>query len=175
MKRLPFRWPFIIFVLYIFFQTLTVNKFNIRVYAIILNETKDAVLISDEFQLGMRMTKFPGGGLDFGEGTIDCLKREAIEEFGQEIEIESHFYTTDYFQKALFYEDSQLISIYYTASFKEPIQFKVSEKPFDYGLEENGKQSFRWSKLKDMDKEIFSFPIDKKVAGLIFKILNSEF
>ena len=152
---------------------MNINKFNIRVYAIILNESKDAVLISDEFQLGIRMIKFPGGGLDFGEGTIDCLKREAIEEFGQEIEIEKHFYTTDYFQKALFYEDSQLISIYYIARFKEPIKFSVSEKPFDYGNEENGKISFRWVKLKNIGSEEFSFPIDKKVAGLILK--NSEF
>jgi 8-oxo-dGTP diphosphatase len=152
---------------------LSINKFNIRVYAIILNELNDSVLVSDEFQVGIRMTKFPGGGLDFGEGTIDCLKREAIEEFGQEIEIEKHFYTTDYFQKALFYEDSQLISIYYLARFKEPIKFSVSEKPFNYGNDENGKISFRWVKLKNIGREEFTFPIDKKVAELILKY--SEF
>lgn len=146
---------------------MSINKFNIRVYAIILNDSKDSVLISDEFQLGMRMTKFPGGGLHFGESTIDCLKREAVEEFGQEIEIEKHFYTTDYFQKALFFDDQQLFSIYYTATFKLPVNFSISEKPFDYGVEENGKQSFRWVKLKHIETKMFSFPIDKKVAELL--------
>ena len=34
-----------------------INAFNIRVYAIILND-KLEVLVSDEFQKGMKMTKF---------------------------------------------------------------------------------------------------------------------
>src|SRR5665647_1625825 len=61
------------------------------------------MLLSDEFVHDMKMTKFPGGGLYFGEGPADCLKREAIEEFGQEIEIVEHYYTTHFFQQALFY------------------------------------------------------------------------
>ena len=89
-----------------------VRHFNIRVYGIIRNE-KNEVLLSDEFQLGQKMTKFPGGGLKFGEGAADCIRREAIEEFGQEIEIVEHFYTTDFFQRALFYPDHQLISNIY--------------------------------------------------------------
>ena len=59
------------------------------------------------------MSKFPGGGMKFGEGPEDCIRREAIEELGQAIEILEHFYTTGFFQKALFYDDHQLISIYY--------------------------------------------------------------
>lgn len=146
---------------------MNINQFNIRVYAIILNKEKNAVLLSDEFQLNTRMTKFPGGGLKFGEGTLDCLKREAIEEFGQEIEIIKHFYTTDFFQKALFYDDNQLISIYYLSQLKEIPQFKISEKPHDYGKEKNGKQSFRWVKLSFVSPEMFTFPIDKIVAALL--------
>ena len=69
-----------------------IQHFTIRVYAIILNENRE-VLVSDEYQKGMEMTKFPGGGMHFGEGTIDCLTREALEEFGQEIEIVDHFYS----------------------------------------------------------------------------------
>ena len=146
---------------------MTLRQFNLRVYAIIFNEIHNAVLVSDEFHLGMRMTKFPGGGLEFGEGTIDCLKREAIEEFGQEIKIIEHFYTTDFFQKALFYNDCQLISIYYKARFKEAPKFKISEKPFDFSPDENGKQSFRWVNLNILKPEEFTFPIDKKVAEML--------
>ncbi len=36
--------------------------FNIRVYALLINE-KNEVLITDEFRFGKEMTKFPGGGL----------------------------------------------------------------------------------------------------------------
>ena len=44
--------------------------FNIRVYGLLLNE-KNEVLVSDELIRGTYMTKFCGGGLEKGEGTID--------------------------------------------------------------------------------------------------------
>lgn len=140
------------------------GNFVIRVYGIFLNE-KNQVLLTDEFQVGMKMTKFPGGGLHFGEGTIDCLKREMKEECnGQEIKNIRHFYTTDFYQKALFYENHQLISIYYLAELVYPLKFKISEKPFDFEKMENGKQSFRWVDLNFLNQDEISFPIDKFVA-----------
>jgi len=59
----------------------------------LIDEAK--VLVSDEFRLGIFMTKFPGGELNFGEGTKDCLRREFMEELNTEIDIISHYYTTD--------------------------------------------------------------------------------
>lgn len=143
-----------------------INKYIIRVYALIINKDNE-VLISDEFQLNMRMTKFPGGGMEFGEGTIDCLKREAIEEFGQEIEVLEHFYTTDYFQATQFYKDAQLVSIYYRAKFINPIKFRISNKSFNFEEEQNGAQSFRWRNINELDSKEMTFPIDKKVVILL--------
>lgn len=143
-----------------------INRYIIRVYALIIDLNND-ILISDEHQLNMRMTKFPGGGMHFGEGPVDCLKREAIEEFGQEIVVLEHFYTTDYFQPTQFYDDAQLISIYYLAQFIEPIRFKISEKPFNFKEEKNGAQSFRWVNLKDLKEKEMTFPVDKKVVNLL--------
>ena len=143
-----------------------IKYFNVRVYGLIINENSE-VLLTDEFQLGRKMTKFPGGGLKFGEGTADCIRREALEEFGQEVEIVEHFYTTDFFQKALFYKDHQLISIYYIIRFKEPIGFRISDKPFDFSELINGNQSFRWKKITDLSPDDLSFPIDRHVAVLL--------
>lgn len=140
------------------------GRFVIRVYALIIND-RNEVLLSDEYMVDTLMTKFPGGGLEFGEGTIDCLKREAIEEFGQEIEVVSHFYTTDFYQKALFHENTQLFSIYYLARFPEPIRFKISEKPFDFPAKVNGSQSFRWQSINKLSINELTFPIDKVVAN----------
>ncbi|GAJ02545.1 unnamed protein product, partial [marine sediment metagenome] len=53
-----------------------IQHFVVRVYGLIINDKKE-VLLTDEYQLGMKMTKFPGGGLEFGEGPVDCIKREA--------------------------------------------------------------------------------------------------
>jgi ADP-ribose pyrophosphatase YjhB (NUDIX family) len=146
---------------------MTKGEFVIRVYGIIRN-AKNEILISDEFQMGMQMTKFPGGGLHFGEGTIDGLKREFKEECnGQEIINLEHFYTTDFYQKALFYENHQLISIYYLANLKDPVCFKISEKSFDFKEMRNGNQSFRWKHVNDLNEVEMTFPIDKLVLNKI--------
>lgn len=145
------------------------GNFIIRVYGLILND-KNEVLLTDEFQVGMKMTKFPGGGLEFGEGTIDCLKREMAEECnGQKIKNIRHFYTTDFYQKALFFDNHQLISIYYTAELTEPMQFNISEKPFDFEKLQNGNQSFRWAKINTLSESELSFPIDKFVLKKLHK------
>lgn len=147
-----------------------INKFTIRVYGLIINPFNE-ILITDEFQLGIKMTKFPGGGLEFGEGSIDCLIREFKEECnGQEIENIRHFYTTDFYQKALFYENHQLISIYYLAEMQMPFQFKISKKHFDFEKLENGNQSFRWVKLDELNAEELTFPIDKIVLNKVKNI-----
>jgi 8-oxo-dGTP diphosphatase len=139
------------------------GEFTIRVYGLILNERKE-ILLTDEFQLNTKMTKFPGGGLEFGEGTINCLKREFEEECkGQKIINIRHFYTTDFYQKALFYANHQLISIYYLAELKPPITFNISSKPFDFEKMQNENQSFRWVNLDSFDSASLTFPIDRIV------------
>lgn len=146
------------------------SEFTIRVYGLIISNRKE-VLVTDEFQLGMKMTKFPGGGMNFGEGTIDCIKREMMEECDQEITGIQHFYTTDFYQKALFYENHQLVSIYYLAKIKEPLRFRISDKPFDFEEMINGNQSFRWVAASDINPDEFTFPIDKHVAHLLKEYL----
>ncbi len=138
----------------------------IRVYGLIINDKKE-VLLSDEYQMGTDMTKFPGGGLIPGEGPAECIKREAIEEFGQEIEILSHFYTTDFYQKALFFPNHQLVSIYYRIGFKEPVRFEIATKPFAFGNRIEGSQSFRWKKIATLDEHELNFPIDRKVVQML--------
>jgi 8-oxo-dGTP diphosphatase len=144
----------------------TIRHFNIRVYGLVINEDEE-VLITDEYVLDQKMTKFPGGGMQFGEGTADCIKREAREEFGQDIEIISHFYTTDFFQKSYFHKDHQIISIYYLIRFIDDIRFKISTTPFDFKELKNGNRSFRWIKIKDLTEDVLTLPIDRHVASLL--------
>ncbi len=131
--------------------------FNIRIYGIIINDEKK-ILVADEKRFGISFTKFPGGGLEFGEGTIDCLKRECLEELGQEIEVSEHFYTTDFFQESAFNKNHQLISIYYLIKTIKPFIEVIPETCLPE------KESFRWIPLKDLSADIFRFPIDKIVA-----------
>lgn len=145
------------------------SVFNIRVYGIYLNSEKK-LLLTDEFRVGQRMTKFPGGGLEFGEGTIDCLKRECMEEFSGEIKIISHFYTTDFFQKSFFHPASQVMSIYYLMDILQPVKIKISENKFDFENKE-GAQSFRFISLNETREEDLTFPIDR----IVVKMLKEKF
>src|SRR6478609_2076845 len=89
-----------------------INRFNIRVYGLLVN-AEGAVLLSRERIGDIEFTKLPGGGMEFGEGTHECLIREFKEELGIDIEVTEHFYTTDFFQQSAFRSADQLISIYY--------------------------------------------------------------
>lgn len=149
--------------------------FNIRVYGIHIN-AKSQVLVTDEYRYGREITKFPGGGLEFGEGTIECLKREAVEELGQEIKILRHFYTTDFFQVSAFDAKQQIVSIYYLMAPVESFRAPVTKIKFDFKKLKEGVQTFRWIKLEELSEEDLTFPIDKKVARLILdhKELNNQ-
>lgn len=139
------------------------GRFNIRIYGLLIDEGK--VLVTDEFRLGIMMTKFPGGGLNYGEGILDCLKREFLEELNTSIEIISHFYTTEkYFSTKLLPFESQLINVYYLVKAEKPYEFKTTEKKFDFREMVDGVQCFRWVDIRTMDKDEFTFPIDQIVA-----------
>ncbi|MGA3014458.1 MAG: NUDIX domain-containing protein [Bacteroidales bacterium] len=139
------------------------DGFNIRVYGFLIDDGK--VLVTDEFRLGIFMTKFPGGGLNYGEGMIDCVKREFSEELNTEIEIISHYYTTDFFiTSELLPVKSQLISVYYLVKAKKPYPFKTTDKEFDFPEVIDGAQCFRWIPVSELKEDDFNFPVDKYVV-----------
>jgi 8-oxo-dGTP diphosphatase len=140
------------------------NNFVIRVYGVAIHGKR--VLVADEYWFDTYMTKFPGGGLEFGEGTIDCLKRECMEELGQEVEVLHHFYTTDYYQPTVFIPNKQLVSIYYMIRLNEPNRLKTTLHKNDFEPKE-GNMAFRWLDIDKLTPDDFSFPIDKKVAEMI--------
>ncbi|MET3980194.1 8-oxo-dGTP diphosphatase [Mucilaginibacter sp. UYP25] len=143
--------------------------FNVRVYGLLINDANE-VLISDEQEYGMQFTKFPGGGLEYGEGLIEGLKREFIEECDTEVEVISHFYTTDFFVKSAF-NDSQIISVYYLVKAVSDLRFNTKTEVFDFEGEGDILQSFRWVKLSDLTVDAFTFPTDQYVADLLLKTI----
>jgi 8-oxo-dGTP diphosphatase len=143
--------------------------FNVRVYGLLINDQQE-ILISDEQEYGMQFTKFPGGGLELGEGLIDGLKREFVEECNVEVEVLSHFYTTDFFVKSAF-NNSQIISVYYLVNNLSPLELAFKTVAFDFEGEGEILQSFRWIKLSELKETDFTFPIDQHVAKLLIENL----
>ncbi len=149
------------------------SLFNVRVYGILLGKNKE-VLVSDEFIRGDYFTKFPGGGLEFGEGTRDCLKREFKEEMDLEVKVTDHIYTTDFFQMSAFNPEHQIISIYYFVEALEEIKVPLRTVPFDFDEqqlkiyeEKKETETFRFISWNIFSAEIVSLPIDKVVAGIL--------
>ena len=140
-------------------------QFNVRVYGLLINDDQE-ILVSDEQEYGMQFTKFPGGGLEYGEGLTDGLKREFVEECNTEIVVISHFYTTDFFVKSAFNE-SQIISVYYLVKAVSALDVLIKDIQFDFDGEGEVLQSFRWIKLTELKQEDFTFPTDKYVAKLL--------
>ena len=148
-------------------------RFNVRVYGVLINE-EGAVLVADEKIKGQYYTKFPGGGLEFGEGTRDCLVREFLEELNLKIEVGDHLYTTDYFQVSAFNPDHQIISIYYTVKALEPLGVRLNTEPFQFDEaqlqsyeDRNETESFRLIPLAQLTEEMVTLPIDKLVVRLL--------
>ncbi|QJB32326.1 NUDIX domain-containing protein [Chitinophaga oryzae] len=142
--------------------------FNVRVYGIMINDQKQ-VLVTDEYIRGGYYTKFPGGGLEFGEGTLECMVREWREELAQDIRVVEHIYTTDFFQISAFDNETQIISIYYLVEATSPFTAQTLDKPFDFNVPEGVSEVeyARWINWEDFSAEAVTLPIDKVVADMV--------
>ena len=154
------------------------KRFNVRVYGILLSGTKQ-VLVSDEYIRGSYYTKFPGGGLEFGEGTKDCLIREFKEEMDLDVSVGEHIYTTEIFQMSAFIPDDQLIAIYYFVKALEPIKVAIKTLPFDFDEDQlkvysktQQIESFRFVDWEKFSADFITLPIDKIAASLVKEKLN---
>lgn len=144
------------------------KKYNLRVYGIIINSNNE-VLVSDERRYGVSMTKFPGGGLNWGEGHKETLVREIKEEMNLDAEIGEFFYVNDFFQSSAYREEDQLFSFYYRVLKVDFDAIPISNH--SYPLSEEG-EKFRWVSISKLSEEMFTFPIDKVVSLLIAKTIQ---
>ena len=146
---------------------------TIRVYGILVNEQQQ-ILVSDEYIRGMYVTKFCGGGLEEGEGTRDCLRREFMEEMNLRVQVEDHFYTTDFYQPSAFRKGDQIMSIYYKVKALEAITAPLRSLPFQFDeremnmYNETGEtETFRFINLADFNEDCMTLPIDKIIVQMI--------
>ena len=145
----------------------------VRVYGILVNEHKQ-VLVSDELIRGGYYTKFCGGGMEKGEGTLDCLRREFREEMDLVVSVQEHIYTTDFYQQSAFNPDHQILSVYYRVEPLEPIKAPLRNQPFAFDQAQmliydqmGSVETFRFVNSIDFSADTVTLPIDKIVAGII--------
>lgn len=140
------------------------NQFTVRVYGLLIHE--DRILLSKENIKGDIYTKFPGGGLEFGEGIIECLKREFMEEVGIHLQQTEHFYTSEgYFPSAFHTPPKQVISIYYKVWTEQLDKIRTGNPAHEHLLTSDEDQILYWADLKNLLREPIELPIDKIVMA----------
>lgn len=114
------------------------------------------MLVNEEIIKTRTIIKLPGGGLDHGEGTVDCVIREWKEELDIDVKVLEHFYTTDFFVASAF-DESQVISIYYLVTGDVPEVITNNEY----------NERTYWVDLQDVSADTFTLVIDKRVGGML--------
>ncbi|WLD22520.1 NUDIX hydrolase [Flavobacterium dauae] len=138
-------------------KTQNFKGFNVRVYALCI--VKNKLLTLQEPFAGKMVIKLPGGGLEFGEGTVDCLKREFKEELNLEIEVGDAFYIQEHFVESLANDNKQLLMLYFYATILNIDHLQI--------LDTNIKEG-KWVEIDA--KNPFTLPVDQ----LVFKRLQSK-
>ena len=136
------------------------EKFNLRVYGLLINDLGQ-ILVSDEFRHNHAFTKFPGGGMEFGEGFKQTLKREFQEELNIDVQVCDLFYFNENFQVSAFNSKHQLISFYYFVDSPNWKDIEVNQHELPLKIEG---EKHRWIDLKSFEIEELTFPIDKIVG-----------
>jgi 8-oxo-dGTP pyrophosphatase MutT (NUDIX family) len=143
-----------------------IKRFIIRVYGLI-HRNWDEVLLAEEFHFNTFMRKFPGGGLEFGEGPAECLMREIREELGVSLQLGEHLHTTSVFIQSAFNEEHQVIGIYYMVDADDELIARFRD---DYSLpEENGVENFRWIHPESISLSDITFAADQQAFEVFLR------
>ncbi len=143
------------------------KTFVIRVYGFIINDNHE-ILIAEEFHYNTFMRKFPGGGLEHGEGIVDCLRRELKEELGFNLSILEQVYITPKFVTSAFNSSAQVIGIYFRVHPVREMNSLYRKKSLP--PTENGKENFRWISIDALSKSDFTFTTDQDAFEYLVSI-----
>ena len=138
-------------------ETQNFRGFNIRVYALCI--VNNEILTLKEPFAGNMVVKLPGGGLEFGEGTADCLKREFKEELNLEITVGDAFYIQKDFVPSLAKDGKQLLTLYFFVTIIDLNNLELLDKNI---------QEVNWIPLTANNP--FTLPVDK----IVFNKLQSK-
>ena len=130
--------------------------FNVRVYGWL--ECEGKVLVSREtFEAG-ELVKFPGGGVELGEGPSQALRREFLEEVQLNVDVVGPAYTSPNFHRSYFHH-RQLLALYFSVQTKEKLKPSACTQKFAGFLKQ--RQLF-WCKVDQFDIETLTHEVDRE-------------
>jgi 8-oxo-dGTP diphosphatase len=137
--------------------------FTVRAYGLL--ESGGKILAIRERIAGKEYLKFPGGGVDLGEGTIDAVIREFMEELDLKVDVIRHLYTSDHFVQSAFRPEYQVIAVYYLVRAADISSIRIREQDI-LGIE--------WLDLSAVSVGKPSFSLDRKAMEECVKLAGSS-
>ena len=134
------------------------NAFTIRIYGVLVENNK--LMRLKEPYWGEILYKLPGGGLEYGEGTLECLARELKEELNLELDTAELFYVQEDFIRSKFKGNEQLFTVYYKITCKNITDLKIIDK----NIEE-----VNWIDLNELSPDLMTLPVDKIVVEKLLR------
>lgn len=141
------------------------DSLTVRVYGLL--QHKGQILLSKENIYGKNFTKFPGGGLELGEGVLDCLQREFMEEVNIELSRWTLFHINESFLQSTFDSTMQVLSIYYKVWSDQADKVITGDPQETSLLKAHSDQILYWSDLQLLRQEPIQLPIDQEVVQLL--------
>lgn len=148
---------------------MNISNFNIRVYGI-LTDSEGRILISHERIKNQACVKFPGGGLEYGEGLKDGLMREFQEELSLNVRVDELLFITDFFIQSAFKSEDQIVSVYFSVSSDALDSISTADEWPSPESVVDKKQLIQWINPSDIDIEQLNFPGDK---AMLNRLLDS--
>jgi ADP-ribose pyrophosphatase YjhB (NUDIX family) len=143
------------------------GRFNVRVYMIVTRNNssggQDVLISYERLPLGGVM-KFPGGGLEWGEGTTACLRREALEELGQPVNVERLVHVSRRAHISSFDSNQQVLAVHYAARLTGEVMFEDDGEMEDvYGKNvPMMHQRLGWRDVESIEPAQFRFASDRE-------------
>ena len=144
-----------------------VDSFNVRAYGILFNQ--DSVLLSKEWYANHPgpIFKFPGGGVNLGEGPVDCVIREFNEEANLLVSVHEIIHVGRGFVKS-FFNDTQVISLYFRVQSLGGMPPVDKKLPDPEGRDGAWYQLF-WCPISQLKPELMTFSNEQEMATVLQK------
>lgn len=136
-----------------------IREITVRVYGLLLNPAGE-LLLSSEFEYGKAFTKFPGGGLEPGEGLHDALKREFMEETAVAVAVGELIYTNPHFVVSMFDPSKQVFVFHYHCRTEENLEHLEIVPAGQSAPQVEGAQVFHWVKPEEA-MNLLTFETDR--------------
>lgn len=133
---------------------------SLRVYGFLENSDGDLLIAYERFQ-GQPLIKFPGGGIEWGEGHQEALCREFMEELGVSIAVKECVYFNDFPVQSAINPVYQVQSFFYRVALleSEVPQTVQTETIREVPMEEG--ERFVWVPKTELDGVPFTFEIEQ--------------